>query len=89
MSTLKQEAISGVKWSAIETISVQGVQFLFSLVMARLLLPDDYGILGMIAIFIAVSEIIINCGFSSALVRKINRTQEDCSTVFYFNVIIP
>lgn len=88
MRSLKQDTTYGVKWSSIESFSVQGMQFLFGVIMARLLLPEDYGILGMIGIFIAVSQTFINCGFTSALIRKIDRSQEDSSTVFYFNVIV-
>lgn len=87
MGVVKQETLSGVKWSAIENFSVQGIQFIIGIVMARLLAPEDYGVLGMIAIFIAVSQTFINCGFSAALIRKIDRTQADCSTVFYFNLV--
>lgn len=86
MGVVKQETLSGVKWSAIENFSVQGLQFVIGLVMARLLVPSDYGVLGMIAIFIAISQTFINCGFTAALIRKINRTQADCSTVFFFNI---
>lgn len=88
MSSVRQETLSGVKWSAIENFSVQGIQFIIGLVMARLLMPEDYGVLGMIGIFIAVSQTFINCGFTAALIRKIDRTQADCSTVFYFNIVM-
>ncbi|WP_303005022.1 lipopolysaccharide biosynthesis protein [Bacteroides congonensis] len=87
MGSVRQETLSGVKWTAIENFSIQGIQFFLGLVMARLLSPSDYGVLGMIGIFIAISQTFINCGFTSALIRKIDRTQEDCSTVFYFNII--
>ncbi len=86
MATVKQETISGVKWSAIENFSVQGLQFILGIIMARILSPEDYGIVGMIGIFLAVSQTFINCGFTAALIRKIDRTQEDYSTVFFFNV---
>lgn len=87
MSSVKQETLSGVKWTAIENFSVNGIQFIIGIVMARLLTPEDYGVLGMIAIFIAISQTFINCGFSAALIRKIDRTQADYSTVFYFNFV--
>lgn len=86
MSSVRQATLSGVKWSAIENFSVQGIQFILGLIMARLLMPEDYGVLGMIGIFIAVSQTFINCGFTAALIRKIDRTQADCSTVFFFNI---
>lgn len=88
MATLKQQAVKGVFWSSIERFSVQGVQFVIQIIMARLLSPSDYGIIGMLAIFLAVSQSFIDSGFSNALIRKTNRTQEDYSTVFYFNIVV-
>lgn len=85
--SLKKKTFKGTIWSAIDSFSVQGIQFLVMLVMARILSPSDYGILGMISIFIAISGTLINSGFSQALMRKINRTQTDCSTVFFFNIV--
>ena len=56
--------------------------------MARLLTPADYGILGMIAVFIAISRTFVDSGFGNALIRKLDRTDVDCSTIFHFNVIV-
>lgn len=75
-------------WSGIERFSTQGVQFLIELLMARLLLPSDYGLIAMLAIFIAIARSLIDSGFSNALIQKTNRNQEDYSTVFYFNIIV-
>lgn len=86
--SLKQKAAKGVLWSTIERFSVQGVQFLIMIVMARLLTPHDYGIIGMLAIFIAVAQSLIDSGFSQALIRKQNRTETDNNTVFYFNIVV-
>ncbi len=86
--SLKKKAVHGVLWSGAENFSVQGIQFVVMIVMANLLDPSDYGILGMLAIFIAVSNSFVNSGFSQALIRKIDRTETDCSTVFYFNLAI-
>lgn len=86
--SLKNKAISGVMWSGIERFSTQGVQFLIELLMARLLLPSDYGLIGMLAIFIAISRTLIDSGFSNALIQKTNCNQDDYSTVFYFNIIV-
>lgn len=88
MKSVKQETLSGVKWTAIEKFSVQGIQFLLGLIMARLLSPSDYGTVGMLAIFFAVSQTVIDSGFGNALVRKIDRTETDFSTVFYFNIVV-
>ena len=88
MGNIKQDTIRGVKWSAVERLSVQGVTFVVGLVMARILTPSDFGLIGMLSIFLAVSQTIIDSGFSNALIRKIDRTEIDCSTAFYFNVVI-
>lgn len=86
--SLKSKTAKGVIWSSIERFSTQGIQFLIMIVMARLLTPEDYGLIGMVAIFLAVSQSLIDSGFSQALIRKQNRTEADNSTVFYFNIII-
>ena len=88
MSTIKQSVISGVKWSAIQNVSVQGIHFLLGLLLARLLSPSDFGTVGMIGIFLAISSTFIDSGFSNALIRKKNCTNVDLSTVFYFNICI-
>ena len=87
-NSLKQKAAKGVLWSTVERFSVQGVQFLIMIVMARLLTPHDYGIIGMLAIFLAVSQSLIDSGFSQALIRKQDRTEIDNNTVFYFNIVV-
>ena len=86
--TLKQKATKGVLWSAIERFSVQGVQFCIMIIMARLLTPNDYGLIGMLSIFLAVAQSLIDSGFSQALIRKQDRTEVDNSTIFYFNVVV-
>ena len=86
--SLKQKTVTGILWSSIERFSVQGVQFVIMIIMARILLPSDYGMIGMLAIFIAISQALIDSGFSNALIRKTNRSDVDFSTVFYFNIVI-
>lgn len=86
--SLKQKTFKGTIWSAVEQFSVQGIQFVVMIIMARLLTPSDYGIVGMITIFIAISNSLINSGFSQALIRKTDRTAVDESTVFYFNIVV-
>ena len=56
--------------------------------MARFLTPDDYGLVGMVTVFIAIAQSLIDCGFSQALIQKQNRTNIDNTTVFYFNIVI-
>lgn len=84
--SLKQQTIKGVIWSSIERFSVQGIQFLIMIIMARLLSPNDYGLIGMLTVFISIAQSLIDSGFSQALIRKQNRTETDNSTVFYFNI---
>jgi len=86
--SLKEKTVSAIIWSSVERFSVQGIQFLIMIIMARLLLPSDYGLIGMLAIFIAISQSFIDSGFSNALIRKSDRTEIDFSTVFYFNIIV-
>lgn len=88
MGELRQQSIRGVKWSAIERFSMQGISFLIGIILARLLTPEDYGVIGMIGVFTAIIGSFVDSGFSSALIRKIDRTETDCSTVFYFNLIM-
>ena len=75
-------------WSFAERFSSQGIHFLVMIVIARLLSPKEFGLIGMLAIFIAVSQSLIDSGFSQALIRKQNRTEVDKNTVFFFNIII-
>ena len=85
---LKHTAVQGILWSSIERFSVQGIQFVIMIIMARLLTPEDYGLIGMLVIFLAISQSLIDSGFSQALIRKQNRTEVDNSTVFYFNIAV-
>ena len=80
--SLKSKTVSGVLWSAIERFSLQGVQFIINVLMARLLLPSDYGMIGMLAVFLQISQTFIDSGFSDALVQKKDRTETDLSTVY-------
>lgn len=86
--SLKDKTVKGVIWSSVERFSVQGVGFMVTLVIARILDPKDFGLVGMLAIFLAVAQSLIDSGFSQALIRKQNRTEIDNSTVFYFNVAV-
>lgn len=86
--SLKHKTLKGTVWSSIERFSVQGIAFLVMIVMARILTPEDYGLVGMITIFIAVSQSLVDSGFSQALIRKQDRSETDNSTVFYFNIVV-
>lgn len=84
--SLKEKTVKGTIWTGIERFWVQGVQFLVMLIVARILSPKDYGLIGMLAIFIHVSHSLVESGFSQALIRKKNRTELDHNTIFYFNM---
>ncbi len=86
--SLKSQSLSGIKWSAIERFGVQGIQFVIGLILARILSPSDYGIIGMLAIFMAIAQTIIDSGFSKALIQKQDRTEIDFSTAFFFNIVV-
>lgn len=85
---LKRDTVKGLLWSSIERFSVQGISFLVMLVVARILSPDDYGLVGMLSIFMAIAQCLIDSGFSNALIRKQDRTDVDNNTVFYFNMVV-
>lgn len=87
MSTLKTKTITGLFWTFSDLIMNQGIQFVIQIILARLLLPQDFGLIGMITVVIAISTSIIDSGFANALIREKNVTQKEYSTVFYFNLI--
>ena len=84
--SLKNKTKKGLAWSMIERFATQGVQFLFGIILARLLSPDDYGVIAMPLVFLAIAQCIIDSGFSTALIRKPELTEDDLSTAFYFNI---
>ena len=86
--SIKDKAVKGIGWSFVDNVASSGITFLVGLILARLLTPAEYGIMAMIAIFIAVSNSIIDSGFSNALVRKINIQRIDYNTVFFFNLVV-
>lgn len=83
---LKQKTQKGLVWSFVERFATQGVQFLFGIILARLLSPEDYGTIAMPLVFLAIAQCFIDSGFSTALIRKPELTEDDLSTAFYFNI---
>lgn len=88
MGELRNKALKGVLWSSIDKAGVKAMSFIVSIVIARILSPSDYGIIGMILVFIAIANIFIDSGMSQALVQRKNRTSADMSTAFYFNIAV-
>lgn len=87
-TVLKQKTISSILWSLVQRFGVMIISFCANLVLARLLTPDDYGVIGMLLIFISVSNTFIDGGFGTALIQKKEPTQEDYSTIFFWNIFI-
>lgn len=87
-SSLKDKTVRGVGWSAADAFLGQGVTFIVGLVLARLLSPEEYGLIGIITIFTTIMLGMIDSGFSNALIRKLKVTEEDYCTLFFFNLIV-
>lgn len=85
-ASLGHKAAAGAVWATVDRFGTMILQFVVNLVLARLLIPADFGAIGMLAIFIAVSQTLIDGGFGSALIQKKNPTQVDFSTVFFWNL---
>lgn len=85
--SLRQKTIRGLSWAFIDRFANQVSQFIFGIILARLLSPAEYGLIGMLAIFFEVADTFVMAGFSEALIRKTDPTQKDYSTVFLVNVV--
>ena len=86
-SATAHKTTRGVLWAGIDRFGIVLLQFVINLVLARLLTPGDFGCISMILIFVAVSQTLIDGGFGAALIQKIDATQRDYSTIFYWNTL--
>lgn len=86
--SLGQQTVSGVAWTTVQRFASLFLAFVANLVLARLLSPDDFGCIGLLMIFISLSQIFVDGGFGSALIQKKEPTQEDYSTIFYWNLFL-
>ena len=84
--SLKKKTVKGLGWSALDNAARYGLQFVIGVVLARLLSPDDYGLLGLVGIFTVVCTAFVNGGFSTALIRKKDASEDDFNTVFICNL---
>lgn len=84
--SLTRKTTNALLWSFADLMANHGIQFIIQIILARLLLPEHFGLVGMIVVFIAISNSIVDSGFSQALIRDQQTTQKDYSTVFYFNL---
>jgi teichuronic acid exporter len=87
-NSLKSATTKGVLWSAIDKFAVQIGQFILGVILARILLPEDFGLIGMLAIFIAISQTFVESGMGLGLIQRQNRKEIDFSTVFVFNLVV-
>lgn len=87
MGSLKNKTVSAMMWTTVGKFGTLIIQFISNMVLARLLMPADFGVIGMLTIFITVSEVFITAGFGQALIQKKNPTHIDYTTVFYWNLV--
>ena len=85
---LQRKVFSGLVWKFGERIGAQAVSFLVSIILARLLLPSDYGVIALITIFIDIANVFVSSGFGAALVQKKDADELDFSSVFYFSIVM-
>ncbi len=86
--SLRNKTFNGVKWGLLDNLANSGISFIVGLVLARMLSPTEFGIIGIITIFINLSVVIIDGGFATALIRKPDATQDDYNTVFHVNILV-
>lgn len=86
--SLRTSIVRGLFWQYFQRIGNQLVQFVVSIILARLLVPEDFGTIALIGVFITVSNILIDSGFGNALIQKKSLDEEDISSVFYLNLLI-
>ena len=86
--SLKKQTLSGVFWTFTDTFVLRGLSFIASVILARLLGPTEFGLIGMISIFIAIGNSLVDSGLSASIIRTKDANNEDFSTVFYLNLLM-
>jgi len=87
-ASLKQQVVKGVTWNLIERFGTNCIRFVLGIILARLLTPEDFGLIGMITVFFAVAEVFVQSGFGQAYIQKKEVTDLDANTVFYTNLVV-
>lgn len=85
---IKSKVIISLFWKLMERVGTQGIQFIVQIVLARLLLPEEYGTIAIIAIFISFANVFVQYGFNTALIQKKNADDVDFSSVFYMSLFV-
>lgn len=88
MTSLQNKTISGMFWSLLQNVGGRGLSFIVTIILARILTPDIFGLIGMLAIFMQVSQALVIAGFNQALIQKKDVTEEDYSSVFWINLAV-
>ena len=88
MATNSKIVINSMLWKLLEQFSSQGVSFIITIILARILMPSDYGIIAIIIVFINLARVIVNGGLNTALIQKKNADQTDFSTILWFCMFI-
>jgi O-antigen/teichoic acid export membrane protein len=88
LSDLKQKSINAIIWNLFEKYGIQLVSLVIGVILARLLTPADYGLIGMITVFFALAMVFVNSGFGAAYIQKKDATETDASTIFFFNIFV-
>ena len=86
--SLKSKTLYALSWSFVEAIGLQSVRFVIGIILARLLFPEQFGLIAMLYVFIAVANVFIESGFGAALIQKRDATQIDICSIFYFNIMV-
>lgn len=86
--SLKQKTVSGFIWTSAGMLGNGMMSFLVTMILARILLPYDFALIQLLAVFLAISNVIVDSGFSQAIIRDDNPSQKDLSSVFYFNIVL-
>lgn len=84
----KSKVLSSLMWKLMERGGAQGIQFIVQIILARLLVPNDYGIIALISIFITIANVFVQSGFNTALIQKKDANETDFSSVFYLSLFV-
>src|SRR5512147_3032348 len=85
---LQQKTVHALSWSFLQTVAQRGMQLVIGIVLARMLFPEQFGLIGMLTIFMAVISAFLDSGFGKALIQKRDATQVDICSIFYFNIVV-
>lgn len=88
MTSIRNKTISGFFWTFLQKLGSQGISFVIMIILARLLAPEDFGLIAMLSIFLQISQNVVTGGFNQALIQKLDVDEIDYSSVFYINVLV-